>query len=120
MGMRRGLYAGSLFHWEYNNVGVDVAWLTDPSPMAGRTSFRREVAGENEKEKRIVRSVKKNIHRKFKDEMGLLVDSSKQGFGISNDGNTTRLLFSDPEIGSQIDGIDVQLIKMLKVILGKP
>ncbi|GBO30242.1 hypothetical protein AVEN_141673-1 [Araneus ventricosus] len=71
----------------------------------------------SEEDKRIVRDIKNNIQRKFKDELGLLVDIPKQDFGTSNDGNKTIRFFSDPEIASQIAGVDVELIKKLKVIL---
>lgn len=68
-------------------------------------------------EKKIVEDTKKNIQRKFKDELGLIVDVPKQGFGTSNDGNTARRFFSDAETASRITGVDIELIKRFKVIL---
>lgn len=41
-------------------------------------------------EKKIVSEKKKTIQDAFKSQMGLLVDILKQGFGNTNDGNTSR------------------------------
>ncbi|GFR34082.1 dna-mediated transposase [Trichonephila clavata] len=49
--------------------------------------------------------------------MGLLVDAPKPGFGISNDGNTARVFFRNPEIASSITGIDEILVRKLHVEL---
>ena len=50
--------------------------------------------------------------------MRLVVDVPKTSFGNSNDGNTSRRFFMDPELSSKIIGIDSGLIYRLKVILG--
>lgn len=60
---------------------------------------------------------KKKIQNSFKEEMGLLVDIPKAGFGNTNDGNTSRRFFSDPETSSRIIGVDVNLIKKCSAIL---
>ena len=49
--------------------------------------------------------------------MGLLVDIPKAGFGNTNDGNTSRRFFAEPEKSSLITGVDVRLIKKCKIIL---
>lgn len=49
--------------------------------------------------------------------MGLLVDIPKAGFGNTNDGNTSRRFFVDPDTSSRITGIDVYIIKRFKIIL---
>ncbi|XP_029053996.2 uncharacterized protein LOC114881388 [Osmia bicornis bicornis] len=49
--------------------------------------------------------------------MGLLVDMPKQGYGNSNDGNTSRRFFKKPEISARITGVDIRLIRRFKVIL---
>ncbi|GBM34738.1 hypothetical protein AVEN_208898-1 [Araneus ventricosus] len=46
---------------------------------------------------RIVAGFKKNIQRKFKVELGLLLDNPKQRFRKSDDGNIARRSFSDLE-----------------------
>lgn len=43
--------------------------------------------------------------------MGLLVDIPKVGYGNSNDGNTSRRLFDNPECSSRITGINIDLIE---------
>lgn len=68
-------------------------------------------------EKRIVKETKEKLQKAFKEEMGLLVDVPKAGFGNTNDGNTSRRFFADPECSSRITGINVDLIKRFKVIL---
>lgn len=57
------------------------------------------------------------IQKAFREQMGLLVDMPKAGFGNSNDGNTSRRFISDPETASQITGVDSTLIYRFKVIL---
>ncbi|EFN73410.1 hypothetical protein EAG_03299, partial [Camponotus floridanus] len=63
---------------------------------------------------------------RFRQEMGLLVDVPKPGYGSndgtktrlwSNDGNTARKFFSKPSLSASITGIDEQLIKRFAVIL---
>lgn len=67
--------------------------------------------------KNIVADRKKIIQEAFREEMGLLVDIPKAGFGNTNDGNTSRRFFSNPEISSRITGVDINLIKKCSVIL---
>lgn len=57
------------------------------------------------------------IKLKFKNEMGLIVDKPKPGFGSSNDGNTARRFFKNAEMSAQITGLDVEIIKQFDVIL---
>ncbi|KAH9638828.1 hypothetical protein HF086_012781 [Spodoptera exigua] len=49
--------------------------------------------------------------------MGLLVDVPKAGFGTTSDGNTSRRFFADPETSFYITGINLDLIKRLRVML---
>jgi hypothetical protein len=60
---------------------------------------------------------KQSIQDQFKDEMGLLIDCVKQGFGSTNDGNTARKFFRHYEKSSKITNIDKNLIKQFAVIL---
>lgn len=68
-------------------------------------------------EKQIIKDRKEQIQKAFREEMGLLVDIPKAGFGNTNDGNTSRRFFADPETASRITGIDKNLIHRFKVIL---
>jgi len=68
-------------------------------------------------EKKVVKETKEKIQRSFKEELGLLVDIPKAGFGNTNDGNTSRRFFADPESSSRITGVNLDLIKRLHVIL---
>lgn len=47
----------------------------------------------------------------------MLVDVSKQHFGNTNDGNTSRRFFANAEKAADITGVDVRLIKRCGVIL---
>lgn len=68
-------------------------------------------------DKAIVKERKKNIQEKFRSETGLIVDVPKAGFGNTNDGNTSRRFFANPELAAEITGVDFNLIYRLKVIL---
>lgn len=68
-------------------------------------------------EKQIVKETKERIQKSFREEMGLLVDIPKVGFGNSNDGNTSRRFFNNPESSSRITGINISLIKRFNTIL---
>lgn len=71
----------------------------------------------SENDKGIVKNKKVEIQTKFREQMGLLVDVPKAGFGNTNDGNTSRRFFANPGIAAEITGVDLNLIKRLKVIL---
>lgn len=49
--------------------------------------------------------------------MALYVDIPKQGFGSTNNGNTARRFFRDPNMTSKITGIDEGLIRRFGIIL---
>lgn len=68
-------------------------------------------------EKNIVKETKEKIQKSFREEMGLLVDVPKAGYGNSNDGNTSRRFFQNAECSSRITGINIDLINRFKVIL---
>ena len=62
----------------------------------------------------------------FREKMSLVVDHLRAGgAGATNDGNTVRRAFEDPETFSSITGVDLGLITGFSVILrarasGKP
>jgi len=49
--------------------------------------------------------------------MGILVDIPMVGSGNTNNGNTARTLFEDPDLTSTITGVNIDLIKRFSVIL---
>lgn len=57
------------------------------------------------------------IKEKFKNQMGLVVDKPKPGYGNSNYGNTARRFFKNPELSGEITGLDVNLIKNFRILL---
>ena len=70
-----------------------------------------------EEDKKILAGKKQKIQNAFKDELELLVDIPKAGFGKSNDGNTSRRFFADPLTASRITAVDITLIKKCNAIL---
>lgn len=68
-------------------------------------------------EKASVKNRSDEIKQRFKHEMGLIVDKPKPGFGSTNDGNTARRFFGNPEQSAQITGLDVTIIKHFDVLL---
>lgn len=68
-------------------------------------------------EKALVEKRKKLIHDEFKSKTGLRIDEPRKGSGNSNDGNTARRFFSDPELASKITGVHVRLIERFSTIL---
>lgn len=59
---------------------------------------------------------KTRIQNEFK-KQGLIIDKPLHGYGSSNDGNTARRFFEDPETTSEITGLDKNLIRRFKIIL---
>ena len=60
---------------------------------------------------------KRSIQSRFKEEMSLVVDQPKQGFGNTNDGNTARKAFDHAEMFADITGVDLDIIISLRTIL---
>lgn len=60
---------------------------------------------------------KKIIQEKFKNQLGIKVDFVKQGMGTSNDGNTSRRFFANPQLTSEITGVNESLITRFAKIL---
>ena len=55
------------------------------------------------------------IQKAFRVNMGLLVDVVKQGKGNTNDGNTARKFFAEPELSASLTGLDSILIANQKI-----
>ncbi|KDR19596.1 hypothetical protein L798_06129, partial [Zootermopsis nevadensis] len=54
----------------------------------------------------------------FRSQLSLLVDQPRQGgSGTSNDGNTARRFFENPEVSANITGINEDLIRRFSIIL---
>ena len=60
----------------------------------------------SEEDKTLLSSKKKEVHDRFKAELGLKVDEPKQGAGNTNEGNTARSAITDGEIFADICGLD--------------
>lgn len=58
-----------------------------------------------------------NIQKRFREELGLVIDKPKQVSGNTNDGNTARRFFRAYDITSEITGVDLNLIKRFYILL---
>lgn len=67
--------------------------------------------------KDLVEKTKKNIQEQFKNQLSLIVDKPKPGFGNSNDGNVARKFFQNHTVSSCITNIDPELIRRIYIIL---
>ena len=66
-----------------------------------------------------VDSEKKRIQKEFSTKLGLVVDRpSSGGSGNSNDGNTSRKAFHNPDVTARILGVDKRLVENFATILG--
>lgn len=68
-------------------------------------------------DKESIATRKKNIQSSFRQQLGLLVDQPKQGYGSTNDGNTARRFFENASISAMITGVDETLINKFYIIL---
>lgn len=68
-------------------------------------------------EKESVKNRKNHIFQRFRNELGLIVDQTKQGTGNTNDGNTARRFFQNPDLSAEITNVNVNLIKKFGIIL---
>lgn len=69
----------------------------------------------NDTNKELRNLKKKHVQDEFL-KCGLIIDQPKQGSGNTNDGNTARRFFLDPERTSEITGVDINLISRFKTI----
>ena len=68
-------------------------------------------------EKESVARRKAEIKKKFREELSLVVDTPKQGFGNTNTGNTARRAFENSAVFAQITGVDEEVIIRIRNIL---
>lgn len=68
-------------------------------------------------EKDIINERKKKIQNEFRQKMSLLVDIPMAIAGNTNNGNTARRFFSQPNLASEITGVNEEMIKRFGVIL---
>lgn len=84
--------------------------------LSYKLSIKKWQARDN-KDKQIVSENKKRIQNEFKCKMGLIVDVPKPTYGNSNDGNTARRFFNNPEMSAEITGLDINIINRFRCIL---
>lgn len=65
----------------------------------------------------LMKTRKKIVQDACRSELGLIVDVPKPGYGRSNDGNTARRFFEDPQKAASATGVDEQLISRFACIL---
>lgn len=70
-----------------------------------------------EEDKMYVQHRSNLIKKSFKEKLGLIIDKPKPGYGSTNDGNTARRFFENPELSAEITGLDVTLLKNFSFLL---
>ena len=68
-------------------------------------------------DKDIVQQTKLDIQEKLRNRMSLLVDIPRPGSGNTNNGNTARRFFQEPNLAAILTGVNVELISRFSVIL---
>ena len=64
-----------------------------------------------------ISKTEKQVKKRFKDELGLIVDKARSGgFGSTNTGNVARKVFANPVITSSIVGVSTVLISNIGTI----
>lgn len=79
-------------------------------------SFKTWSASTEEK-KRLKKEKKELVQKRFREELGLIIDRPRQVSGNTNDGNTARRFFYNSTCSAEITGVDETLIKRLYIIL---
>ena len=57
------------------------------------------------------------VQKRFREELGLIIDKPRQVSGNTNDGNTARRFFYNASCSAEITGVDENLIKRFYIIL---
>ena len=57
------------------------------------------------------------MQNQFYEELNLIVDQPRVGFGNSNDGNTARRAFANAKVFSDITGVNLEVIERLHTVL---
>jgi hypothetical protein len=64
-----------------------------------------------------IEKVKETVRKRFKDELGLIVDKARPGsFGSTNTGNVARKIFDNPVVTASICGVSTLLVSNLACI----
>ena len=88
------------------HISYDLSFGPEGKTVRGNTENKKK--RENEK---------KRIQQEFRVQLGLIVDTPKQGSGNTNDGNTARRFFENPKLTAAITKVNENLIRNCKVIL---
>lgn len=70
-----------------------------------------------EEKKKLKKEKKEFVQKRFREELGLIIDKPRQLSGNSSDGNTARRFFYNYTCSANITGVDETLIKRLYIIL---
>lgn len=71
----------------------------------------------SEEKKQQKQEKKTLVQKRFREELGLIIDKPRQVSGNTNDGNTARRFFYNADCSANITGVDVNLINRLYIIL---
>ena len=71
----------------------------------------------SEEKKRLKQEKKILVQKRFREELGLIIDKPRQVSGNTNDGNTAKRFFYNASCSAEITGVDENLIKRFYIIL---
>ncbi|XP_043467796.1 uncharacterized protein LOC122502016 [Leptopilina heterotoma] len=116
---RRGLQRVSenLTQYGFSLLHAYIRFMECVLHISYRLNFEKwRVTGKNQE---IMKQRKAEIQKDLRDALGIMVDTPKQGFGSTNDGNTARTVFKSENIAivSEKTGFDKELLKRLSNIL---
>lgn len=84
--------------------------------LSYRLDIKKKIVRDAE-DKQMLALKKAEIQNQFKNQLGLIVDQPKQGFGNTNDGNTARRFFKHYSVSATITGLDETIIRRFGIIL---
>ena len=74
-------------------------------------------AATSEEKKRLKQEKKILVQKRFREELGLIIDKPRQVSGNTNHGNTARKFFYNASCSAEITGVDENLIRQFYIIL---
>lgn len=104
------------FQYGFSTLHAWIRFMECILHLAYHLPFRKWSA-RNDEDKATMKETKIRIQEQFRKKMALYVNVPKQGTGTSNNGNTARRFFRDPETISSITDIDENLIRRFDIIL---
>lgn len=106
---------GNLFEYGLSSLHAWIRFFECVLHIAYRIPIQKWQARGADKD--VVEQNKRSIQQKLREEMHLLVDIPMAGTGSTNNGNTARRFFQQPNLAARITGVSYDLIYRFSVVL---